>query len=111
LSQYHDIVGLALRTGPDLYPSVTLARESLGWIEAQSFVVLGFDGFTTDGEWLIPSLEHIADFSRLLDNRTDWDACVRESIEESRRVLGRWAGKIQFVDAVIASQGEDFSPN
>jgi hypothetical protein len=82
-----DIAGLALRTGPDLYPSVTLARESLGWIEAQSFAVLGFDGFTTDGEWLIPSLEHIADFSRLLDNRTDWDACVRKSIEESRRVV------------------------
>jgi hypothetical protein len=102
------IEGLALRTAGGLYPSLKLAVVSLDWLEAQSLIVLGFDGFTTDGEWIIPSMEHIADFSDILDEPLDWAERVRRSIDASRRVLAQWFGKVQFVDMVVASRDEDF---
>jgi hypothetical protein len=101
-----DIAGLALRTGPDLYPSVSLALASLDWIQEQSLVVLGFEGFTTDGVRLVPSLEHIADFSAILDGLPDWAGCVMQSIDASKRVLPDWIGDVQFVDMTLTSEDE-----
>jgi hypothetical protein len=99
------LAGLALLTGSSLYPSVELALRSLPWLEANSIAVLGFDGFTTDGLHLFSSM-HIADFSKMLELRTDWTERVRHSVAASQRVLNEWRGTVQFVDMVIASQAE-----
>jgi hypothetical protein len=98
--------GLALRTGPDLYPSIDLAIQSLDWLTQHLVVVLCFDGFTTDGQYLDPSMNHIADFSELLLGDSEWTDRVGRSVSESRRVLTAWRGQVQFVDMVIESEDD-----
>jgi hypothetical protein len=89
--------GLALKTGPDLYPSIDVAIQSLDWLTQHSVVVLGFDGFTTDGQYLYPSLSHIADFSGTPPGRWRVDG-PRQPL--GRRVASRahslaWPGSVR----------------
>jgi hypothetical protein len=100
--------GLALRSGHDLYPSVQLALNALPWLEEHSVLVLGFDGLNTDGQWIHPSMDHIADFSSLLEEDKKWKDQVRRSLEHSHRVLSEWLGNVQFIDfAIVAEDGID----
>ncbi len=98
--------GLALRSGPDIYPGVQLALDALAWMEERSVMVLGFDGLDTDGQWIRPRLDKIADFSPLLDERGERNDRVRRSLDESHGVLTEWLGEVQFVDLVIVAENE-----
>lgn len=100
-----EVQGLVLRSGTTLYPSVTTAIDALEWLEAHNAVVLGFDGFDTDGRHLLVRLDRIADFS--LDLPADWSERVRQTIRAARFTLAEW-NDVQFVDLVIdeAENGE-----
>src|SRR5829696_6784139 len=47
------------------YPSVRTLHDALDQIEALGIVVIGLEGLNTDGINIIPSLDHIADFSAI----------------------------------------------
>lgn len=100
----HEVKGLVLRTGSGaLYPSVGAAIAALDWLEAHNAVVLGFDGFDTDGRYLRPRLDRIADFSQ--DLPADWTERVRLTISAARSTLAAW-NDLQFVDLVV-DESED----
>jgi hypothetical protein len=108
--EFHEFLaaanGLALRSGPDLYPGVQLALDALPWLEERSIVVLGCDGLDTDGQWIRPRLDRIADFSGLLDKHSEWRDRVRLSLHEARRLLTEWLGDVQFVDFALVAEDE-----
>lgn len=92
------IEGLVLKSGSSCYPSVGAALSALDWLEAHNCVVLGFEGFSTDGHTLRPRLDRIADFSEELP--APWRDRVRKSIAASRTILAQW-DDVQFVDLVV----------
>jgi hypothetical protein len=99
----HEVQGLVLRSGTNLYPGVATAIAALDWLEAHNAVVLGFDGLDTDGRHIRPRLDRIADFSR--DLPADWTERVRLTISAARSTLGTW-NDVQFVDLVV-DEAED----
>ena len=99
----HDVQGLVLRSGTDLYPSVATAIAELEWLELHNTVVLGFDGLDTDGRYIRPRLDRIADFSRDLPD--EWTERVRLTINAARSTLTDW-DDVQFVDLVV-DEAED----
>lgn len=101
--------GAVFESGPNVYPSVDLAIESLQWVADQSLAVIGFDGFIVEGESLQPSLDHISDFSGLLEGSGTWGVRVGESIRVAREVLLQWRGQVSFVEMVIVAE-DDIAP-
>jgi len=93
-----DVQGLVLRSSTKLYPSVATAIAELDWLEAHNAVVLGFDGLDTDGRYIRPRLDRIADFS--MDLPADWSERVRLTIGAARSTLAAW-NDVQFVDLVV----------
>lgn len=103
-----DLPGIVLRSADTLYPSVAAALDALDWLESRSYVLLGFDGIDTDGQYIRPRLDAIADFSTPANPvaiTSPWGERVRESAAAGRGVLNEWLGKVQFVDLVV--QGPD----
>jgi hypothetical protein len=99
----HDVQGLVLRSGANLYPGVATAMIALDWLEAHNVVVLGCDGLDTDGRHIRPRLDRIADFSR--DLPVEWAERVRLTISAARSTLANW-NDVQFVDLVV-DEAED----
>ena len=92
------IQGLVLKSGDSFYPGINAAVEALDWLAQHSCVVLGFDGLDTDGTYIYPRLDYIADFGEIGGS---WSERAEASITESRRVLADWTGEVQFVDLAV----------
>lgn len=100
-----ELGGLALCSNGHRYPGVGALHDALDRIAEHDFVIIGLEGLNTDGVHISASLAHIADFSSIEGTRSER---VRDSIEESRLLLERWLGNVQFVDATVDDGRGDF---
>jgi hypothetical protein len=68
------------------------------WLCQNRYIIYGFEGFKTDGFFIEPSLNHIADFSGLEGNEK-----VKKSYELSERILCEWQDErnIEFVEFTV----------
>ena len=68
--------------------------EYLSWIRDQEQVVLGFEGFQTDGYWIIPLIDFIADLSSIDGS---WEERVAKSGDAAKKIVDLWGPAVQFV--------------
>jgi hypothetical protein len=94
-----ELKGQCLCSGSYRYPSVQAMYEALDEVAARGFEVIGLEGLNTDGIHVIPSLDHISNFSSIVGSRSDR---VEQSVAAARMLLKRWEGGVQFVDVVVA---------
>lgn len=97
---------LAARAGMELWPGLTgivipaAAFDAMvQLVEAQSLVVLGLDGFHLDGAFVVPSMDHIADFSDIVGS---WDSRVHQGAAAARQVVQDWVPMPDLVEVTLA---------
>jgi hypothetical protein len=93
-----EMQGILLCSGRNRYPSLGALADALAEFPSRGFVILGIEGLATDGVNLMPSLEHIADFSSIEGTRAER---VARSVAAARSLLDRWRGQVPFVDVAV----------
>ena len=94
----HGFDGLRLLSGNEVYIGIGAATDAVEWFRQRSMVILGMEGFTTDGRALQALLEYIADFS---DVSGSPDERIAASAEAAKQILSLWGRGPQFVDFVV----------
>lgn len=101
----HEFGTLAAANGIDLRPDLdvvmTIASGFVALIdlaEAQSLVVLGLDGFHLDGAVVVPSMDHIADFSAI---DGEWTLRVKASADAARQVTQQWGPMPDLIEITL----------
>ena len=79
------------------------ASEAIELFRSRGYVILGFEGFNTDGVILAPQMDFIADFSSIDGT---WSERVERSADAAVVVLANWHSWPQFVTFVIAQQDD-----
>lgn len=77
------------------------------WLREHHAVILGFEGFRTDGASLEPLLEYIADFSGIQGSPADR---VVRTAEAALIVLAKWEGGPEFIEFVVEQESKDGGP-
>ena len=93
-----EFVGPILCSAGNRYPSVRACLRALDEFEAKDFVIVGMEGLATDGVHIIPSVDHIADFSSISGERHER---LSRSIDAARSLLRGWQGVIDYVDVSV----------
>ncbi|SRR6266851_3518604 len=99
--------GLFLQSASKTLVGVGTAGEAVKWLHDRQAVILGFEGFRTNGFALTPLLEYIADFSTIEGSRAER---VARSAEAALRVLANWQRGPEFVEFVYEQQADDAGP-
>jgi hypothetical protein len=79
------------------------AAKAIEFFRSRGDVILGFEGFNTDGVFLVPQMDLIADFSSI--NGT-WSERVEHSADAAVLVMSKWQSGPQFVTFVVAQREE-----
>src|SRR5262249_19712496 len=79
------------------------AVDVVDLIERERFVILGMEGFNTDGRALVALVEFIADFSGI---NGSWPERTRTSAHEARRVLQIWNVGLEPEFVLISTASE-----
>src|SRR2546422_6666095 len=93
-----DFNGLRLLSGNAVYVGIGSAKAAVEWFRRRSLVILGMDGFKTDGIVIQALEEYIADFSDLSGSP---DERIEASAETAIQILNEWARGPEFVDFVV----------
>jgi hypothetical protein len=93
---------LMLTSGDNIYLGRARVAEALEWLHAQGLVVLGMEGFSTDGRYVLPSLDHVADFSEIDGT---WPERVAASHQAAITVISLWDDAVPFVQIETESVG------
>jgi hypothetical protein len=94
-------------------PNTTLVglgsvEEAVAWLRENRAVILGFEGFRTDGISLVPLLDYIADFSAIEGSPADR---VAKTAEAALVVLSRWrGGGPEFIEFIVEDESKDAGP-
>jgi hypothetical protein len=94
----HGFDGLRLLSGNEVYIGIGAATDAVEWFRQRSMVILGMEGFTTDGRALQPLLDYITDFSSLSGSP---DERIAASAEAAVRILRDWSHGPEFVNFVV----------
>jgi hypothetical protein len=94
----HDLEGLKLLSGNEVYIGIGAATDAVEWFRQRSIVILGMEGFTTDGRALQALLDYITDFSSLSGSP---DERIAASAEAAVRILREWSRGPEFVNFVV----------
>jgi hypothetical protein len=97
------IRGPFLVSGESTYVGRGCLRDVLEFCVENHFVILGMEGFTTDGSSIIPNLDFIADFGEI---EGGWNEQVRSAGAAARSVADRWQvlDGFEFVDITAVTQ-------
>lgn len=90
--------GLWLLSGSSAYVGIGHANAIADWLCERGLVILGLEGFVSDGVRIKPLTEYVADFSELSGSLED---CLDESKRAALAVLEDWKHGPQFVDIII----------
>jgi hypothetical protein len=90
--------GLLLTSGGALYIGIGGAANAVAALQRNSIVVLGMEGFNTDGRSVVPLLDYIADFSSLSGS---WESRVQSSALAARNILDAWQPGPMFVEFAL----------
>jgi hypothetical protein len=84
----------------DPYIGIGFARDFIAWARAQSRVVVGLEGFNTDGRSLYPLLDYIANVP---EERLSTADPANSSADSALRILAEWerTGGPEFVEFVL----------
>lgn len=95
--------GLFLLTGDQTYVGFGYAPEAVRYIAGKGALILGFEGFVTDGKQVKPTLEYIADLDVSSSAAADR---IRTAAEAALRALTIWEreGGPEFVEFVVEEQ-------
>jgi hypothetical protein len=77
------------------------------WLREHRAVILGFEGFRTDGRSLVPLLDYIADFSAIQGSAADR---VAKTAQAALVVLAKWKGGPEFIEFVVEEESKDAGP-
>ena len=99
--------GLFLVTPNTTLVGLGSAEEAVTWLREHHAVILGFEGFRTDGASLEPLLGYIADFSGVEGSPADR---VARTAEAALIVLTKWKGGPEFIEFVIEEESKDAGP-
>lgn len=94
--------GPFLVSGADVYVGIGSAVEAVSMYRHRNEVILGFEGFRTDGRFLDADLDLVADLSSVSGS---WDERVRRAEVEAIEILERWGSRPEFVSFVVARNG------
>lgn len=101
----HEFDTLAAAIGIDVRPGLdVVVTTAVGFLalmdlaEAHGLVVLGLDGFHLDGAVVVPSMDHIADFSTI---EGEWASRVKASSVAARHVAQQWAPMPDLVEITL----------
>lgn len=100
----HAIDGPVMVWSNEVFVLTAAANDAVRFYRSRGDVILGLEGFNTDGRHLIPRMDCISDFSSI--DRTRPDA-ADQSADAAISVLRKWASPPQFVTFVIQRAGED----
>jgi hypothetical protein len=93
-----DFNGLRLLSGKAVYVGIGSATDAVEWFRRRSLVILGMDGFKTNGIVIQALEEYIADFSDVSGSPDERSAA---SAEAAIQILGLWGRGPEFVDFVV----------
>lgn len=98
--------GLVLLSGGSVYVGCGHAYLAVSRLEECGIVVLGMEGFRTDGTSIEPLADFVADLS---DIEGLWKDRIRESCGAAMRILDQWSrmSSLEFVEFVIVLPGQD----
>jgi hypothetical protein len=75
-----------------------VASQAIELFRSRGYVILGFEGFNTDGVYRVPQEEFIADFSSIDGT---WSERVERSADAAVLVMSKWHAGPQFVTFVV----------
>lgn len=92
--------GLFLVSGKDLYVGFGYARRAVKYLADHSVVILGFEGFSTNGRDLEPLLEYVVDLEVA---GTSDEERVADGLRKALRTIDAWQSRDgpEFVEFVI----------
>ncbi len=92
--------GLSLRSGDKVLVGIGFAEEAVLWFKHRGAIILGFEGFRTDGASLYALLEYIADFSAI---RGAPEERVGRCADAALMVLRKWDHGPEFVEFILTA--------
>ncbi|WP_026555421.1 hypothetical protein [Arthrobacter sp. 35W] len=99
--------GLLLVTHPDVFVGVGAMCGAARIAGDMGALILGLDGYRTDGEHLIPLIEYILDSSSYCTPELTWDDAVQKSVEAVDWVADVWKDGPEFVEFVLLGRDDD----
>lgn len=78
------------------------AGDAVNFFRSRGDVILGFDGFDTNGRSLFPRLDYIADLSSIDDAVAD---AAERAADAALAILAKWGPGPQFVTFVVRAHG------
>jgi len=94
--------GLVLLSRGVLLIGVGCLEYAIAQIEVRGLVILGMDGFRTDGVALAPQLDFIADFGEIDGS---WSERTRQSCQSARLIAAAWNNGTEFVEFILDEPG------
>jgi len=82
----------------EVFVGLEVASEAIALFRSRGDVILGFEGFNTDGAHLMPQMDFITDFSSIDGT---WLERAERSADAASLVLSNWRPGPQFVTFVI----------
>lgn len=92
------INGPLLLWSNEVFVGLDVASQAIELFRSRGDVILGFEGFNTDGVRLMPQLDFITDFSSIDGT---WLERAQRSADAATSVLSNWRPGPQFVTFVI----------
>lgn len=102
-----DPPGMLLVSHPDILVGIGGMCGAALIAEDMGVLILGLDGFRTDGEHLIPLIEYILDSSCLCTPDLVWESAVKKSVGAVEWVADLWKDGPEFVEFVLLGKDED----
>jgi hypothetical protein len=82
----------------EVFVGLEVASKAIEFFRSRGDVILGFEGFNTDGVHLMPQMDFITDFSSL--DGTPYER-VQRSADAANLVISNWRPGPQFVTFVV----------
>lgn len=94
-----EIPGLyVLDSGSTTYIGIGKSIDVARWLHERGYAILGLEGVKADGRSIIPSVDHIADFTDLGGQSGQVSKALRAAVN----ILRQWeAETVEFVDFVV----------
>jgi hypothetical protein len=92
------ISGPLMLWGNELFVGLEVASKVIEFFRSRGDVILGFEGFNTDGAHLMPQMDFITDFSSIDGT---WLERVERSADAAILVMFKWRPGPQFVTFVV----------
>jgi hypothetical protein len=96
---FANLSGLVLRSPNSTLIGIGVLREAIDVLRKHGLVILGMEGFRTDGRRIIPMVQFVADFSQL---QSAGRRLVDDSAAAALRVAAHWTDGPQFVEFQVA---------